>query len=150
MPSGNSPGIEFLRNISKFEKKKRNSSQHDTWSIKHEIIGNSRRSRAVMAKKCIEKECCTYKVVVLSILIYSSFSDVLVAVAVALVTSLNSLLEYSNNSKCVERIVVVFSPINRLRLISEERWIAMIAVTSIIAGLRFVEIQKLCYHGNVT
>ena len=54
-------------------------------------LGNSRRSRAVTAKKCTKKEYCTCKTVVLSVLTHSDFSDVLdavaVAVAVAVVTS---------------------------------------------------------------
>ena len=46
-------------------------------------LGNSRRSRAVTAKKCTKKEYCTRKtVVVLSVLTHSDFADVLVAVAV--------------------------------------------------------------------
>ena len=52
-------------------------------------LGNSRRSRAVTAKKCTKNEYCTCKTVVLSVLTHSDFSDVLdaVAVAVAVVTS---------------------------------------------------------------
>ena len=89
-------------------------------------LGNSRRTRAVTAKKCTKKEYCTCKTVVLSVLTHSDFSDVLDAVAVAVaiavaVVTFKLLIKYSNNSKCVERIVVVPSPINRFRLISEER-----------------------------
>ena len=45
-------------------------------------LGNSRRSRAVTAKKCTKKEYCARKTVVLSVLTHSDFADVLVAVAV--------------------------------------------------------------------
>ena len=36
-------------------------------------LGNSRRSRAVTAKKCTKKEYCTCKTVVLSVLTHSDF-----------------------------------------------------------------------------
>ena len=47
------------------------------------MLGNSRRSRAVTAKKCAKNEYWVCKTVVLSVLTHSDFSDVLVAVAVA-------------------------------------------------------------------
>ena len=47
------------------------------------MLGNSLRSRAVTAKKCTKNEYWVCKTVVLSVLTHSDFSDVLVAVAVA-------------------------------------------------------------------
>ena len=51
----NSPGVDFLRKISKFEKSKRDSSSYAHVIEKNVKLGNSRRSRAATAKKCTKK-----------------------------------------------------------------------------------------------
>ena len=51
----NSPGVDFLRKISKFEKSKRDSSSYAHVIEKNVKLGNFRRSRAATGKKCTRK-----------------------------------------------------------------------------------------------
>ena len=51
----NSPGVDFVRKISKFEKSKRDSSSYAHVIEKNVKLGNFRRSRAATGKKCTRK-----------------------------------------------------------------------------------------------
>ena len=78
----NFPGIEFLETEPKFKRREVCSLRYVYALHKTSFEGISRRTRAVTAKKCTKKVCCTCKVVFLLItpIVVVFFLDVLLAV----------------------------------------------------------------------